>query len=131
MESTHVSQYLTSNSFPFTERFREEGTSFLSPSRVSDLFGLQTQELAERARVHRNTPTARPHSPQLQAYLRDLLRVLAVASEMTGDVGRAVFLIKNEPLRAFDHKTADMVIKEGRAEAVIDYLQSLAGGAAG
>ncbi len=116
---------------PFIERFREPDTPFLSPVRVGEFFGFRVQELAERARVHRNTPTARPHTPQLQKYLQDMLRVLTVATEMTGDPDRAAFLLRNEPLKAFGYKTADTLIQEGRADAVIAYMESLAGGAAG
>lgn len=116
---------------PFAERFREPDTPYLSPSKVGDFFGLRVQELAERARVHRNTPTARPHTPQLQRYLQEMLRVLAVATELTGDAGRAAFLLRNEPLRAFGYKTADALVQEGRADAVIAYLESLGSGAAG
>ncbi|HMX11250.1 MAG TPA: DUF2384 domain-containing protein [Burkholderiaceae bacterium] len=116
---------------PFAERFREPDTPYLSPTRVGDIFGFRVQELAERAHVHRNTPTARPQAPQLQKYLQDMLRVLAAATEMTGDAERAAFLLRNEPLRAFDYKTADALVQEGRTDAVIGYLQSLAGGAAG
>jgi len=116
---------------PFAEQFREPNTPYLSPSKVGDFFGFRVQELAERAHVHRNTPTSRPQAPQLQRYLQDMVRVLAVAVEMTGDLDRAAFLLRNEPLRAFGYKTADVLIQEGRAEAVIAYLESLAGGAAG
>jgi len=116
---------------PFVERFREPNTPYLSPAKVGDFFGFRVQELAERAHVHRNTPTARPQAPQLQKYLQDMVRVLAVATEMTGDVQRAVFLLRNEPLRAFGYKTADTLIQDGRADAVIAYLESFAGGAAG
>ena len=117
--------------FPLAEQFREPNTLYLSPVRVSKFFGFNIQELAERAHVHRNTPTARPQAPQLQRYMQDMLRALAVALEMTGDAPRAAFMLRNEPLKAFDYKTADTLIQEGRADAVIDYLQSLAGGAAG
>ncbi len=86
---------------------------------------------AERAHVHRNTPTARPQAPQLQKYLRDMVRVLAIATEMTGDEKRAAFLLRNEPLRAFGYKTADTLIQEGKADMVIAFLESLMGGAAG
>ena len=116
---------------PFTEQFREPDTPYLSPARVGDFFGFQVQELAERARVHRNTPTARPQAPQLQKYLQDMVRVLSVAAEVTGDKSRAAFLLRNEPLKAFGYKTADALIQEGRADAVIAYLESFAGGAAG
>jgi hypothetical protein len=62
----------------FTERFRESNTSYLSPSRIGEFFGFQIQELAERAHVYRNTPTLRPQAPQLQKYLQELVRVLAI-----------------------------------------------------
>ncbi|MGP3790539.1 antitoxin Xre/MbcA/ParS toxin-binding domain-containing protein [Pseudomonas sp. B392_1p] len=67
----------------------------------------------------------------MQKYLQDMVRVLAVATEMTGGLERAAFLLRNEPLRTFGYKTADALIQEGRADAVIAYLESLAGGAAG
>jgi len=54
----------------------------------------------------------------------------ACRGEMTGDLERAAFLLRNEP-RAFGYKTADGLIQEGRTDAVIAYLESLAGGAAG
>ncbi|MDR0781319.1 MAG: MbcA/ParS/Xre antitoxin family protein [Pseudomonadales bacterium] len=116
---------------PFVERFRESDTPYLSPARIGECFGFQVQELAERAHVHRNTPTARPQAPQLQKYLQDMMRVLAIATEMTGDEKRAVFLLRNEPLRAFGYKTADAMIQEGRADDVIAYLESLISGATG
>ncbi len=116
---------------PFAERFREPNTPYLSPAKVGEFFGFRVHELAERAHVHRNTPTARPQAPQLQKYLQEMLRVLVVATEVTGDPERAAFLLRNEPLRAFGYRTADTLIQEGRADAVIAYLESLAGGAAG
>ena len=60
-----------------------------------------------------------------------MLRVLAVITEITGDEQRAAFLLRNEPLRAFGYKTADSLVQQGRADDVIAYLESLAGGAAG
>lgn len=116
---------------PLIERFREPDTPYLSPVRVGEFFGFRVQELAERAHVHRNTPAARPQAPQLQKYLQDMVRVLAAATEITGDEKRSAFLLRNEPLRAFNYKTADVLIQEGRADAVVAYLESLTGGAAG
>jgi len=116
---------------PFVERFREPNTPYLSPALIGTLFGFQNQELAQRAHVHHNTPSARPQAPQLQKYLQDMVRVLAVATEMTGDENRAAFLLRNEPLRAFGYKTADTLLQEGRVEDVIAYLESFAGGTAG
>jgi len=66
-----------------------------------------------------------------QKYLQDMVRVLAVATEMTGDEKRAAFVLGNEPLSAFGHKTADALVQDGQADKVIAYLESLAGGAGG
>lgn len=76
---------MTTLEMALAEQFREPNTPFLSPSLVADFFGLKIQGLAAGAHVHRNTPTARPHAQQLQAYLQDMLRVLAAATELTGD----------------------------------------------
>jgi hypothetical protein len=117
--------------FAFVTQFQEDNTPFLSPTKIGEFFGFRVQELAERAHVHRNAPTARPHTPQLQKYMQDLVRVHAVAEAMTGDGLKAVYLLRNQPLKAFEYKTADTLIQEGRADAVIAYLESFAGGAAG
>ena len=116
---------------PWVERFRESNSPFLSPGKVGEKFGLRVQDLAERAHVHRNTPTARPHAAQLQKYLQNMVRVLAIATDLTKDEERAVFLLRNEPLRAFGYKTAETLVQEGQTDAVVAYLESLAGGAAG
>lgn len=58
--------------------------------------------------------------------IRCLLANVSMVSEW-----RTAFLLRNEPQRAFGYKTADTLIQEGRADAVIAYLESLAGGAAG
>lgn len=57
--------------------------------------------------------------------------MLAAATELTNDPKRAAFLVRNEPLKAFGFKTADALVQAGRTDAVIAYLESLAGGAAG
>jgi hypothetical protein len=44
---------------------------------------------------------------------------------------RAVFLLRNEPLRSLGYKTADTLVQAGRFDAVIAYLESLAGDFAG
>ena len=59
------------------------------------------------------------------------LRVLRAADDLTGDVGRAIFWYRNEPLPPFNYKTAEQLVSEGRAEDVLRYVESLEAGAAG
>ena len=114
------------------ESFREPDQSYLSPRRIGEALGLQIQGLAERARVSRNTPSARPQNEDLQNYLRNVVRVLAAAADVAGgDRKRAVFWFMNEPLAEFDYQTADALVRAGKARAVIDYIESIAGGATG
>lgn len=110
------------------ESTREPGTSRFSASGIAGILGLQQQDLAELAGVHRNTLRTHPESPRLQAALRDLMRVVSAATAVQPDAQRAIFLIKNEPIAAFRHKTLLQLVQEGRAEDAIGYLESIGAG---
>lgn len=60
-----------------------------------------------------------------------LAHVISAAYRLTGDLQRAEFLVRHEPLAAFEGKTAESLIREGREGEVIDYLKSLESGTAG
>jgi uncharacterized protein (DUF2384 family) len=114
------------------ETFREPHQTYLSPRRIGEALGLQIQGVAERAHVSRNTPTARPQNEGLQNYLRNVVRVLAAAEDVAGgDRGRALFWFMNEPLAEFDYQTPDALVRAGKASVVVDYIESIAGGATG
>ncbi|MBK1656131.1 DNA-binding protein [Allochromatium vinosum] len=113
------------------ESTREPGTSRFSASGVAHILGLQQQDLAELAGVHRNTLRTHPESPRLQSALRDLMRVLSAATAIQPDPPRAIFLIKNEPLAAFRHQTLLQLVQQGRTEDAIDYLESIRAGFVG
>jgi hypothetical protein len=107
------------------------GTSRLSAKSVADVLSLQHQDLAAMAAVHRNTLRTHPESPRLQTALRNLIRVLPAASAVQPDAKRALFMIKNEPIPAFRHKTILQLVAERRTEDAIDYLESISAGFSG
>lgn len=114
------------------ESFREPDHAYLSPRRIGNALGLQIQSVAERARVSRNTPAARPQNENLQQYLRDVVRVLTAGEGVAaGDRQRAICWFMNEPLQDFDHQTPDAMVRMGKAQVVIDYIGSIAGGVTG
>lgn len=118
----------------FTDVFestREPGTSRFSASGIASVLGLQQQDLAELAGVHRNTLRTHPESPRLQAALRDLMRLMSAAAAVQPDPQRAAFLVKNEPIAAFRHKTLLQLVQEGRVEDAIGYLESISSGFVG
>jgi hypothetical protein len=45
--------------------------------------------------------------------------------DITGSVEKAIFWFKNNPLAAFDYKTRQDLVSEGRTDALIRYIQSL------
>ena len=123
---------MTPTAFPdVLESAREAGTSNLSATNIADALGLQYQDLATLAGVHRNTLRTHPESPRLQAALRDLMRVLSAATAVQPDTARAFFMVKNEPIPAFRHKTLLQLVQEGRTEDAIDYLESINAGFTG
>jgi hypothetical protein len=116
------------------ERLREEvdGRAILSPSKFIDMMGLDVRAFAEHAHVHRNTVTRAPASASVQAHIRLNIRVLSAALATAGsDIGRAIFWYKNEPLAPFDYKTAETLVAEGRADDLINLLESYQAGFTG
>ncbi|WP_230958699.1 MbcA/ParS/Xre antitoxin family protein, partial [Burkholderia stagnalis] len=83
------------------------------------------------AHVHRNTVSRLAGSESVQKYLRDALRVIRAATDISGDVRSTLFWYRNEPLPTFGYKTAEELISEGRTEDLLRYVTSLEAGAAG
>jgi len=110
---------------------REPGTSRFSATNIANALDLQFQDLATLAGVHRNTLRTHPESPRLQVALRDLMRVLSAAAAVQPDTDSAFFMVKNEPIAAFRHKTLLQLVQEGRTDDAIDYLESISAGFAG
>ncbi|MBB4844275.1 hypothetical protein HNP55_002811 [Paucibacter oligotrophus] len=113
------------------EAAREAGTSRFSATYLADALGLQYQDLASLAGVHRNTLRTHPELPRLQAALRDLVRVLSAARTLQPDTARAFFMVKNEPIPVFRHKTLLQLVQEGRTDDAVDYLESVSAGFTG
>lgn len=114
-----------------SERFREPGAVYLSPDRIAAFFEVSLEDIAADAGVSLGTIRAQPTSPLVQAYLRDLVRVLSAATALTGDACRAAALVRREALRVFGDRTAAQLVADGRTDDVVAYLDSLSPGAAG
>ncbi|RQT95247.1 DUF2384 domain-containing protein [Burkholderia cenocepacia] len=95
----------------------------ISPRRYISVLRLELRDLATQAHVHRSTISCASDSETIQRFLREALRVLRAATDVSGDVERAILWFKNEPLREFDYKTAQTLVSEGHAASAIKYLQ--------
>lgn len=109
----------------------DAGSSAISPERFALVTNVDLQTLARNAHVHRNTIARAPASEGIQHYLRESLRVIRAATDIAGNVERALYWFKNNPLPVFDYKTAETLVSEGRADALIKYMQSLQAGFSG
>lgn len=104
----------------------------VSPRRFSEALHIDLQTLADQAGVHRNTIARAPSSTTVQRFLRDALRVIKAGSDVAGgDLERALFWYRNQPLAPFGYKTAEQLVATGRTEDLLRYTASLSAGAAG
>lgn len=68
----------------------------------------------------------------LQDAMADVTRVLSAAHALAGgDIDRAMSWFRNQPIAEFDHLTPMQLVQQGKIQAVLDYIQSVSGGAAG
>ena len=120
--------------FELVNQLREEvdGKPILSPGKFIRLMNLDVNSFAQHARVHRNTVSRAPATLSVQTHLRDNVRVLKAAFDVSGqDLKRAIFWYQNEPLAPFDYKTAESLVAGGRADDVIRLLESYEAGFSG
>ncbi|KUZ26827.1 DUF2384 domain-containing protein [Burkholderia territorii] len=102
----------------------------ISARRFAAALHIDIQTLARLAHVHRNTINRLPGAESVQKYLREALRIIRAATDISGDVENALFWYRNEPLPIFDYKTAEQLMSDGRAEDLLRYVVSLKAGAA-
>jgi len=115
----------------FAEQFQLEGKPLIEPGRLAAALELQLQDLASLAGVHRATVREAPSNVRLQTFMREALRIIAMAKDISGDQAKAIFWFRNEPLRDFGFVTAEKLVSEGKADAVAAYLQSIESGSSG
>src|SRR5688572_25111851 len=114
----------------FVDSLQEPRTPYISPQRLSKALGVKVTSLAELTGVHRNT-LRNPSSERLQGRMREMVKVITAATELIGDIDKAIYWYRNEPIADYSHRTAAELVSEGHAEAVLAYLRDLENGARG
>ncbi|GJE26731.1 antitoxin Xre/MbcA/ParS toxin-binding domain-containing protein [Methylobacterium organophilum] len=108
--------------------FREADAPYLSPRRVAEGLGLTLTELARLAGISRNTLTASRGTRSVEGALSPIVRIIAMAAEMTGDEMRAAIWFKHQPIPGWAGKTAYDLVREHKADKVIAYLEAVRAG---
>lgn len=115
----------------FMNFLNSDASPSISPKRFGLVFKVDMQTLAAQARVHRNTVRLAPHTETIQSHLRESVRVMRAAADISGSIEKAIYWFKNHPLPTFDYKTPQDLVSEKRTEALIKYIQSLQAGYTG
>ena len=98
--------------------------------RVAASFGLSKQQLALTVGLKSETlyREKRATAQKTQARMREMLEIVGRVSDWAGGKDQAMAWYRAEPLPAFGGRTAEFLVKEGKAAAVRDYLDHVAVG---
>jgi uncharacterized protein (DUF2384 family) len=98
--------------------------------RVVKGFGMSKQQLAETIGVRPETVyrSSRVSAPKTQARATEMLEIVGRIADWAGGEKQAMAWYRAEPIAAFGGRTAESLVKEGKAVAVRDYLDHVATG---
>lgn len=96
--------------------------------RVADTYRMSRRQLAETMGLPQTTVTkaARSTAPRAQSRLAEMLEILHRIREWAGSDAQAMAWYRAQPIPALDGRTAESLVKSGRAAWVRDYLDHLA-----
>lgn len=96
--------------------------------RVGHSFGLSKTQIAETAGISLETlyRPDRAASPRTQARLREMLEIVKRVETWAGGKDQAMAWYRAEPIPAFGGRTAEALVKDGKAVAVREYLDHIA-----
>jgi DNA-binding XRE family transcriptional regulator len=99
-------------------------------AQVAEGFGMSKGQLAETAGLARETlyRTERARAGKAQGRLREMLEIISRVSDWAGGKEQAMAWYRAQPLPAFGGRTAEALVKDGKAGAVRDYLDHMAVG---
>lgn len=97
-------------------------------NRLADGFGMSKSQLAQTAGIARESlyRDQRSKAPKTQGRLREMLEIISRVTEWAGGKEQAMAWYRAQPLSAFGGRTAESLVKEGKAAAVRDYLDHMA-----
>lgn len=96
--------------------------------RVTERLGMSKVQLAETVGLSPETlqRATRAAAPRTQMRVREMLEIVQRVTAWAGGEGQALAWYRGEPIPAFGDRTAESLVKEGRAAAVRDYLDHVA-----
>jgi hypothetical protein len=95
--------------------------------RVADTFGMSKTQLALTLGLSRESlyKAKRAEAGKTQARVREMLEVIVRIIPWAGGQQQAMAWYRAQPIAAFGDRTAEALVKEGKASMVRDYLDFL------
>jgi hypothetical protein len=102
----------------------------VSVKRVAKSFGMSKVQIAETIGLKPETVyrSARLAAPKTQTRATEMLEIVGRIADWAGGEKQAMAWYRAEPIAAFGGRTAESLVKEGKASAVRDYLDHVATG---
>ena len=98
----------------------------ISPELVAATLKVQMVDIARLAAVHRNTLARAPTSSKVQGRLGEVMRILTEAAALLdGNLDKAIIWFRHQPLAGFEGQTAEELVADGHAAAVLTHLHLL------
>jgi hypothetical protein len=96
--------------------------------RVARDFGMSKMQLAETAGLNQSVvhKPARLKTPKSQNRMREMLEIVGRVMDWAGSKEQGMAWYRAQPIPAFGGRTAESLVKDGKAAAVRDYLDSIA-----
>nr|WP_108461596.1 antitoxin Xre/MbcA/ParS toxin-binding domain-containing protein [Devosia naphthalenivorans] len=120
-------QKMTAQAGPLILSYMDQAGQ-IAAARVADEFGMSKSQLAETAGLARETlyRPERVGAPKTQGRLREMLEIISRVTDWAGGKDQAMAWYRAQPLPAFGGRTAEALVKDGKAAAVRDYLDHMA-----
>lgn len=120
-------QKVTAEAGPLILSYMDQA-GHIAAERVADGFGMSKSQLAETAGLARETlyRLERIGAPKAQGRLREMLEIISRVTDWAGGKDQAMAWYRAQPLPAFGGRTAEALVKDGKAAAVRDYLDHMA-----
>jgi hypothetical protein len=105
-------------------------TGLIEPERVANSLGLSKRQLAETVGLKQETfyKASRIRAQKTQSRVKEMLEIVGRVSEWAGGKAQALAWYRAQPIPAFDGRTAEAIVKSGKAAALRDYLDQFAMG---
>ena len=113
--------------YSFVVRFLDDSGKLVLDD-LSHSFGLSKAQLAETVGVRPETlhRTERALAPKTQSRFREMLEIIGRVADWAGGEHQALAWYRAEPIPEFGGRTAESLVKEGKATAVREYLDRVA-----